>query len=96
MNGASGWQRVSGSEIAAFNLNRPTPANLQQFDSLGSRTLEQIKANSLEMMALERLQTAPLCQLSSRQFKIQEVRANDPIQFTYHQRLHAEQEKQEH
>jgi type I restriction enzyme S subunit len=66
MNGSSGRQRVSGTEIAAFSFNRPVPSDLQRFDALGSQTLEQIKANSLEMMALERLQTALLSQMSSR------------------------------
>jgi type I restriction enzyme S subunit len=65
MNGSSGRQRVSGTEIAAFVLNRPTPVTLQKFDALGSQVLEQIRANSLETMAMERLQTALLSNLSS-------------------------------
>jgi len=65
MNGSSGRQRVSGTEIAAFRLNRPSSKNLNSFDTFGSQTLEQIKVNSLEMMALEQLQTVLLSQLSS-------------------------------
>lgn len=64
MNGSSGRQRVSGIQIAAFRLNRPTSADLQKFDALGSQTLEQIKVNSLEIIALERLQHIMLSQLS--------------------------------
>lgn len=65
MNGSSGRQRVSGTQIAAFVLNRPTPTDLQSFDKLGGKVLEDITSNSLEIMSLERLQTAMLSQLSS-------------------------------
>ena len=65
MNGSSGRQRVSGTDIAAFGFSRPSNKDLQTFDRLGIQTLEKIKSNTLEAALLERTQTAMMTQLSS-------------------------------
>ena len=56
MNGSSGRQRVSGEELASFPLSRPSSENLQAFDKVGSKALEQMKEIAHEIHLLKQLQ----------------------------------------
>lgn len=52
MNGSSGRQRVSGSELGSFKLKKPTKEGLEAFDRLASKTLDAIKLDSVEIETL--------------------------------------------
>lgn len=56
MNGSSGRQRVSGEELASFQLVSPSFETLAVFDKIGSMVLAQIKQNTEEIQKLTYLQ----------------------------------------
>ena len=66
MNGSSGRQRVSGDELAAFPLTKPSQEALSQFDMVAKPVLEQFKVASLEINRLNALQQLIIASISSR------------------------------
>ena len=65
MNGSSGRQRVSGDELAAFPLTKPSQEALSRFDMLAKPVLEQFKVASLEINRLNALQQLIIASISS-------------------------------
>ena len=65
MNGSSGRQRVSGDELAAFPLTKPSQEALSRFDMLAKPVLEQFKVASLEINRLNALQQLIIVSISS-------------------------------
>ena len=57
MNGSSGRQRVSGSDIANFPIKMPSHSDLQLFDNYASKVLDEMKYIALEIAKLKELQT---------------------------------------
>lgn len=66
MNGSSGRQRVSGDELAAFPLTKPSHEALSRFDMVAKPVLEQFKVASLEINRLNALQQLIIASISSR------------------------------
>lgn len=66
MNGSSGRQRVSGDELAAFPLTKPSQEALSRFDMVAKPVLEQFKVASLEINRLNALQQLIIASISSR------------------------------
>ena len=66
MNGSSGRQRVSGDELAAFPLTKPSQEALSRFDMVAKPVLEQFKVASLEINRLNALQQFIIASISSR------------------------------
>ncbi len=66
MNGSSGRQRVSGEELASFPLKRPSVYDLQKFNSMGNKILNQMRDNVKEIHVLQELQSSISATLSSR------------------------------
>ena len=66
MNGSSGRQRVSGDELAAFPLTKPSQEALSRFDMVAKPVLKQFKVASLEINRLNALQQLIIASISSR------------------------------
>ena len=66
MNGSSGRQRVSGDELAAFPLTKPSQEALSRFDMVAAPVLERFKVASLEINRLNALQQLIIASISSR------------------------------
>ena len=66
MNGSSGRQRVSGDELAAFPLTKPSQEALSRFDMVAKPVLEQFKVASPEINRLNALQQLIIASISSR------------------------------
>lgn len=66
MNGSSGRQRVSGDELAAFPLTKPSQEALSRFDMVAAPVLERFKVTSLEINRLNALQQLIIASISSR------------------------------
>ena len=66
MNGSSGRQRVSGDELAAFPLIKPSQEALSRFAMVADPVLEQFKEASLEITRLSNLQQLIIASISSR------------------------------
>lgn len=66
MNGSSGRQRVSGTDIANFPIKIPSTESLQKFDTIASKVLEQMRLSSYEISRLEQLKALITATLSSR------------------------------
>lgn len=66
MNGSSGRQRVSGDELAAFPLTKPSQEALSRFDMVAEPVLERFKVASLEINRLNSLQQLIIASISSR------------------------------
>ena len=66
MNGSSGRQRVSGDELASFQLKRPSPEKLSAFSMVGDKVLVQMRDAVREIQALQDLQSNITATLSSR------------------------------
>ena len=66
MNGSSGRQRVSGDELAAFPLTKPSQEALSRFDMVAKPVLEQFKVASLEINRLNALQQLIIASILSR------------------------------
>ena len=66
MNGSSGRQRVSGDELAAFPLTKPSQEALSRFDMVAEPVLERFKVASLEINRLNALQQLIIASISSR------------------------------
>lgn len=66
MSGSSGRQRVSGDELAAFPLTKPSHEALSRFDMVAKPVLEQFKVASLEINRLNALQQLIIASISSR------------------------------
>lgn len=56
MNGSSGRQRVSGSDIANYPIKEPSKDELQMFDKYASKVLYEMKVSALEIEKLKGLQ----------------------------------------
>ena len=56
MNGSSGRQRVSGSDIANYPIKEPSKDELQVFDKYASKVLYEMKISALEIEKLKELQ----------------------------------------
>lgn len=56
MNGSSGRQRVSGSDIANYPIKEPNKDELQMFDKYASKVLYEMKVSALEIEKLKELQ----------------------------------------
>ena len=56
MNGSSGRQRVSGSDIANYPIKEPSKDELQMFDKYASKVLYEMKVSALEIEKLKELQ----------------------------------------
>lgn len=65
MNGSSGRQRVSGDELAAFPLTKPSQEALSRFDMVAAPVLERFKVASLEINRLNALQQLIIASISS-------------------------------
>ena len=66
MNGSSGRQRVSGEELAAFQMKKPSDDDLMRFAKVSKPVMQQMKEASLEIDRLQKLQDLLVSQLSSR------------------------------
>lgn len=66
MNGSSGRQRVSGTDIATYPFAMPNAKDLSAFDRLAKPTVALMLLNSTEMMRLADLKAQMLTKLSSR------------------------------
>ena len=66
MNGSSGRQRVSGSDIATYPLATPNNRDLLSFTNLARPVVKLMLLNATEMMKLEKLKSQMLAKLSSR------------------------------
>ena len=66
MNGSSGRQRVSGEELAAFQMKKPSDDDLMRFARVSKPVMQQMKEASLEIDRLQKLQDLLVSQLSSR------------------------------
>ena len=66
MNGSSGRQRVSGEELAAFQMKKPSEDDLMHFAKVSKPVMRQMKEASLEIDRLQKLQDLLVSQLSSR------------------------------
>lgn len=66
MNGSSGRQRVSGSEIANYPMQLPNMADLSRFDRYASKVLTEMKYSAIEIEKLHLLQEFIMSKLSSR------------------------------
>ena len=56
MNGSSGRQRVSGSDIANYPIKEPSIKELKMFDNYASKVLHSMKISALEIEKLKELQ----------------------------------------
>ena len=66
MNGSSGRQRVSGSDIANYPIKEPSKDELQMFDKYASKVLYAMKVSALEIEKLKELQENITATISSR------------------------------
>ncbi len=66
MNGSSGRQRVSGTDIANFPIKKPSNEALLAFDKYASKVLHEMKMSTLEVEKLKELQSALTAIISSR------------------------------
>ena len=65
MNGSSGRQRVSGSDIANYPIKEPSKDELQMFDKYASKVLYAMKVSALEIEKLKELQENITATISS-------------------------------
>lgn len=65
MNGSSGRQRVSGEELGAFPLKKPSQDTLSRFDTVATPIMEQFRKSSLEIARLKQLQELLISSISS-------------------------------
>lgn len=66
MNGSSGRQRVSGSDIANYPIKEPSKDELQMFDKYASKVLYEMKVSALEIEKLKELQENITATISGR------------------------------
>lgn len=66
MNGSSGRQRVSGSDIANYLIKEPSKDELQMFDKYASKVLYEMKVSALEIEKLKELQENITATISGR------------------------------
>ena len=66
MNGSSGRQRVSGSDIANYPIKEPSKDKLQMFDKYASKVLYEMKVSALEIEKLKELQENITATISGR------------------------------
>lgn len=65
MNGSSGRQRVSGEELGAFPLKKPSQDTLNRFDTVATPIMEQFRKSSIEIARLKQLQELLISSISS-------------------------------
>ncbi len=65
MNGSSGRQRVSGSDIANYPIKEPSKKELKMFDNYASKVLHSMKISALEIEKLKELQESITATISS-------------------------------
>lgn len=73
MNGSSGRQRVSGSDIERYAIRKPSMKQLAEFELVAGPAMETILANSLENMKLAELRDALLPKLISGEIDVSRI-----------------------
>jgi len=73
MNGSSGRQRVSASDIENYIMPDIPPHQIEQFGMKAKAIMEKIKTNSLESRSLATLRDTLLPKLMSGELKVNEV-----------------------
>ena len=73
MNGSSGRQRVSASDIENYIMPDIPPHQIEQFGMKAKAIMEKIKTNSLESRSLAELRDTLLPKLMSGELKVNEI-----------------------
>ena len=73
MNGSSGRQRVSGSDIEDYEIRMPSAEQLEEFNNLAIPAMKTILTNSLENRRLAELRSALLPKLMSGEIDVSQI-----------------------